>query len=128
MCQSAYFDRDHRLTMFNIETGWPVPRPRGTQRLSFVIRLRDTRADECVAAALIVTSPHGDTWCADDVVDFCLEQHERYVLLHMPRLCLNEEGLYRFELTLGSCEPTAIDVMVQGDAGQPVRACVHGLY
>src|SRR5579862_937849 len=128
ICKSAYFDREHRLTMFDIETDWPVPRPRGTQRLSLVVHLRDKRADERLDPALVVTSPRGDEWLADNVFDFCIEHHANYLLLHMPCISLNEEGLYRFQLTLGSGEPTAIEVFVHANAERPLRACVHGAH
>jgi hypothetical protein len=128
LCRSAYFDRDHRLTLFDVETTLPIPtRPAGAQGLTFVLRFKQTLGNGDIHPTVLVTPPVHPPWLADDVRDFCFERHDVYAVLHMPRIVLDEEGIYAFDMHFGEGISAAVQLTV-GAARPSHRTCVHGAF
>jgi len=113
VCDLAYFDGADRLCMFGIDTaGSMAMRTVGSHRLSVALRLRDRHAGEVLDPSVFITSPRGDRLVADRVADVRVEARGDYLLVRLPNLLFTDEGIYRFELTLGRGQFMTFEVAV----------------
>jgi len=129
ICDLAYFDRFDRLCMFGVETAGSVARlPAGIHRLSIVVRVpsRDPYDDPDVA--LFLTLPDGEWRVAEELSEFWVESRGEYVLIHFPRVALQDEGFYRVEVTCGGSEVATCEVHVLSRSNWPARTHSHATH
>jgi len=129
ICDLAYFDATGRLCLLGVETAGSVPRlPVGAQRFTIVARVRDGWIRDGIVPDLSVVSPKGD-WCSIlPGRDYLVETNAEYVIVHVPRLQLIDEGLYRFELALDAPEPATVALSALVAMREPARIHRHGAY
>jgi hypothetical protein len=129
VCDLAYFDRFNRLCMIGLETsGQPRRLPAGNNRLALAIHLQDRDPHDEPDVAVFVTSPGGHRRVADEVRDFCIESRGEYLLILMPSISLQEEGVYRFEVACGTNDLTMCEVSVLVHSRRPGRVDLHGAH
>ena len=130
ICDLAYFDSLDRLCLFGIETtGRTRTLQAGVHRLALAVHLHDGRLRDGREVSLSVTSPHGESRAADEVVDFDVESRGEYVILHMPSFQLDEEGIYRFEVDCGAgVELATCEVNILSQPHRVARVHLHGAY
>jgi hypothetical protein len=129
ICDAAYFDRFNRLCMFGVETAGPRRTvPVGVHRLAMVIHFDHRNPHDDPEVAVFVTSPDGEWRAADGIRDFCVDSRGDYLIVHMPGVSLQKEGVYRFELACGSRESTMCELSLVVHSQPPPRVCSRGAH
>jgi hypothetical protein len=115
--------------MFGVDTSGPRRIvAAGVHRLALVIHFRGRDPQDDPEVAVCVTSPDGKWRVADGIRDFCVESRGEYVVIQMPHVPLEEEGVYRFELACGTREPTMCELSVVVHSRLPPSVCIRGAH
>jgi hypothetical protein len=129
ICDLAYFDATGRLCLLGVETEDSVPvLPVGTQRFTIVARVKDASIGDAAPLMLSVISPRGEWRDVTPEREFVAERQAEYLIVHLPRFRLVEEGLYRFELALAAPDLTTVELTALVTAQQHTRSHRHGAH
>src|SRR5262245_315177 len=112
LCELALIDKCDRLCMIGVTTRLPVPSlPLSVRQLMIAARMVDVQLCDNFSVAVTVSTPsqrlapvHSD--------GFDVSIANEYILITLRDVPLPEEGLYRFEVSVGDNEPVILDVKV----------------
>ena len=117
LCDLAYFDAYRNLCLIGVQTQAPVPTlPSGTRRFAIAARVLGLQPHPDVSVS--VSTPdsrlNAKTWCERIEIEALGD----YLVVRLGGAQLIQEGIYRFEVSMGAEESESIDIPV-------VVAAVH---
>jgi hypothetical protein len=113
LCELAFIDSRGRLCLIGITNRFPVPSlPLAVPQLMLAARVVDARHGEEFDIGVTVVTPRG-LFAAPNAADGCdVVMAGEHVLITLRDLPLSEEGVYRFEVSLGDGRPITLEVPV----------------
>ena len=113
LCELAFLDRCDRLCLIGVTNRFPVPSlPLAVHQIMIAARVIDARPGEEFEVGLTIQTPN-QLWTAPEGADgYEVGIAGEYVLMTLRNLPLSAEGIYRFELSLGSEPPLVLKIPV----------------
>ena len=113
LCDLAYLDRYGRVCTVGITTSLIVPAvPVHLREIMMVARVVDQRPGHDIDISVAVRTPSGLFATPSSSDNLHIEVANEYVLVTIRDLPLQDEGLYAFQVTLGSGSPVAVEIPV----------------
>ena len=126
-CDFAYFDPTGRLCVIGADANGVRAVTSGVHRVTLVAHLIEYR-DDPLDPVLVLRAPDGTWRLEHEGSDYTRERQGNSLLFHLPRIQLSQLGTYRFELALGSAEPTMLELRVAVRELRGQRVHLHGAY
>jgi hypothetical protein len=118
LCDLAYFDNQHQLCVIGIDTGGPVRTLcTGVYRFTIVARLLDVTDEDTSQIAVSVATPRGPR-LVETRPGAAPERRGEYLLVSIGNEPFYDEGVYRFEVALGSLSSFDVPLVIS-NARQP---------
>ena len=125
-CELAFWDRQDRLCLVGITTRLPVPDlPIAVNELMLVAHLTDLSQIEEFEVHVDVVMPNGTFTSPRDNRCIVIEVSGEYVMVTLRGLPLADEGVYRFEVSLGGQPPATLNIPVLMVGTRTSHAGVH---
>jgi hypothetical protein len=119
VCELAFIDKYDRLCMIGVTTRFPVPSlPLFVRQLMIAARIVDVQPVDSFPVAVSVATP-SQRLVPDNMDGFDVNIVGEYILISLRDVPLSEEGLYRFEVSIGDNEPVPLELTVGLVAQRP---------
>jgi hypothetical protein len=119
LCELAFIDKYDRLCMIGVTTRFPVPSlPLFVRQLMIAARIVDVQPVDSFPVAVSVATP-SQRLVPDNMDGFDVNIVGEYILISLRDVPLSEEGLYRFEVSIGDNEPVPLELTVGLVAQRP---------
>jgi hypothetical protein len=113
LCENAFLDNTDRLCVIGVTNRFPVPTlPIAVHQLMIAGRIVDVRPGEAIEVGISITTPSGLSPSPDDPHCIDISSAGEYVLVTLRQFPLEEEGMYRFVVSLGENNPVTLDIPV----------------
>jgi hypothetical protein len=125
LCELAFLDRCDRLCLVGVTIRFPVPSlPLVVRHLMIAARVIDVLPAEEIDVGVAVRTPSGLCIAPNAPDGYEVGIAGEHVLITLRDLPLTEEGLHRFEVSLGAQEPVALEIPVLL-VSKPRYAAIH---
>ena len=125
LCELAFLDNCDRLCMIGITNRFPVPSlPVAVNQIMIAARVVDVRPGQEFDVGLSVATPSGLWTAPNDPDGYEVGIVGEYVLITLRDLPLHQEGIYRFEVSVDSGAPVALEIPAFL-VSRPRHAAIH---
>ncbi len=113
LCESAFLDSCGRLCLIGVTARLPVPAlPIAVHQLMIAARVIDVAPNSEFDVAVGIHTPGGAIPAPEDPESLAIEMALDYVLITFRNLPLVEEGMYRFNVSVGADGPLTLEIPV----------------
>jgi hypothetical protein len=113
LCETAFLDNCDRLCVIGLVNRFLVPTlPIAVHQVMLAGRVVDTRPSEEIEVGVSITTPSGLSPLPDDPHCIEISNAGEYVLVTLRQFPLNEEGVYRFSVSIVKGEPVTLEIPV----------------
>jgi len=113
LCETAFVDNCDRLCLIGVTHRFPVPAlPVAVHHVMLAGRVVDARPGEEIEVSVAITTPSGLSSSPNDPHCIEISNVGEYVLVTLRQLPLHEEGIYRFEVSLGERSTVTLAIPV----------------
>lgn len=114
LCEMAFFDDCDRLCLIGVMTRFPAPAlPIAMRQLMIVARIVDVEAGESFGIGVSMATPGGVLLTPQHSDGFDVALSAEYILITLRDVPLSEEGVYRFDVSVGKESPVSVEVPVR---------------